>query len=161
MCSICEHVNRGEIEAAVLNGVPYIDIATDFNLDVGDIKLHCLTHLRIGEIAEEESKALKKVKSKELLLLQQSAFSYFLTLKSLERVIQSKINEPAFNSRSISKSLVDLYLGSGNTMRQMIDSLFNNMNILTGDNNQGMNALADLVAAIQKSKEKEKENEKK
>jgi hypothetical protein len=120
---------------------------------MNDIKTHCMTHLRIGEIAEEESKALKKVKSKELLLLQQGAFSYFLTMKSIEKVIQTKIHEPNFNMRSIPKAVVDLYIGSGNSMRQMIDSLFADMNILTGEGNAGVNAIADLVMVLQKSRE--------
>lgn len=154
MCQVCDHKFKSEIESSILDGVSYEDVAIAFDLNEEEIKKHCIMHLRIGVIGAEDSKILNKAKSKELLLLQQGAFSYFLTMKSLERVIQQRVSSPNFGNASISKAMVDLYLGAGNNMRQMIDSLFADMNILTGDGNQGLNALSDLVMVLQKSKAK-------
>lgn len=147
-CLICLHEDRQEIEKAILRGESYYKVCHDFDIEHADLIKHCKQHIRIDGFTEVESHVLTKSKAREMHLLQEAALSCFLTMKSLEKVIHKQIAMD--NIRGITKNVVELYLGSGAEMRQQIDSMFKNLQIVTGEGNTS-SQLAELVAVLNTS----------
>ena len=75
----------------------------------------------------------------------------YTTLKNISAKVNATINAHTPESPTlgqITKSVVELYLGCAQTMRETADSLVK-MNIsINGDQNAGANALAELVRVL-------------
>jgi len=65
-CTICSHEKRGDIEAAVVAGTSYRDIARRFETSKDAIARHASEHirasLRASEVVKEEARGLDVVK---------------------------------------------------------------------------------------------------
>jgi hypothetical protein len=146
---VCDHPDRSSIEAAILeDGKSIVRTAYEWDFEEQELREHCRKHLRIEPIGDIESHPLTKSKTKEIKLLQEASFSYYLTLKSLERVIHDKLRTGNLNG--LTRSAVDLYLGCGAEMRGSIDSMFKSFQILMGVN-PSSSQLAELSAVLQAS----------
>ena len=71
-CSICTHPDRGEIEAAILNGTSFRNITKRYGMSIGAISRHQNDHMNnaIAEVAKET----RRMSAESLLDQIQSAF---------------------------------------------------------------------------------------
>lgn len=155
-CSICEHPKREQIETILL-GSPNEDTIKDISLEYGlsetELKIHAMMH---STLKDNKQSIVHNAKCREADVLWEAAGEYMHTLAITGR----KIAEAADSSediisfgRSLSKPLVDLYLGTGGELRACIRSISELDSILNGPQDATASGLAALAAAITRSKE--------
>lgn len=70
-CTICTHPKRAEIEAAVISGVSYRGIASQFFIDDGSLQRHVASHVQASikqsKIAIEEARGIDVVKQLKVI----------------------------------------------------------------------------------------------
>lgn len=159
-CPVCMHSQRAQIENAILNA-PTTDtlerVAAEYNIDMHALQVHVLMHSPIGadtETIDRESIA-RKSKTREMDLLFAAANDYMVTLKTVGDKITQEANKGDFTSfsRGLSKAIVDLYLGTGNELRNTIKTIMDIDNILNGPKDSSTSGLEALAKAIRGSKE--------
>lgn len=162
-CSICTHVKRSEIESALFisdygqNGKTLAEIAKEYNINVTDLQVHALMHTPLsrveGEGDEVRDSIAASVKKREADRLSAVADEYYMTLKATGKEIRAIMQDKNDGgARTLTKALVDLYIGTGTNIRQTLESIVD-MNVkLNGEEDSGTKALSDLVNAIRGSK---------
>lgn len=159
-CVICDHPQRAEIEKCLLasdygnSNMTIADIAHKYKVGVTDLQVHAFMHtsmvqLESNEVGESIAGAVKK---REANLLSAMADEYYATLKATGKQIRTIMNDEASGgARTVTKPLVELYIGVGNNLRQTMESLVTMNQKINGEQDSGMQALAAVVSAIRGS----------
>lgn len=158
-CAICNHLQRADIENAVLNmhsqsGTTLDEIAQTYGVSTNDLKIHMVMHSCLGAVASEnDSDSLaRKCKLREADMLERVANEYMITLKALGRRINHHLQDSqVMAEKLITKPITDMYIGLGGEIRATVRSLAELDRLLNGpkDNNDG--GIGALTAAIQQS----------
>lgn len=160
-CTVCNHDNRLDIEKALLcissgvGGQTIEDVADEFNIHIRDLQVHAVMHVPLDQTASQSNDDVKQesivqsINKVEAVRLHRAADDYLCTLKNLSAKINKIINTSDETSlRLLTKSTVDLYLGSGAELRNITNAIVQMNQTLNGENNAGAAALADLIGAI-------------
>ena len=160
-CSICNHEKRAEIEQACLlrnfgdSDVTLKDIATRFNVDLKDLQVHVLMHIPLEasnvESLEKTDSIAGKIKMREADILRQVMEDSYVVFKNLGDKINTIVSKHTVDSPTlgqISKATVDLYLGASQSIRDTSDKLMKMDLMVNGEKDEGLAAVASLVAAI-------------
>lgn len=160
-CVICSHPERKAIEEYLIasdygsNNMSMKEIADKFKVNVQDLQVHALMHTPIAQLEGDAvgDSIAANVKKREANLLSSMADEYYITLKAVGRNIRSTIeNDDDGGAKLVTKQMVDLYIGAGNNLRQTMESLVTMNQKINGEQDSGMQALADVVAAIRNSR---------
>lgn len=159
-CTICDHPQRAEIERCLLvsdygNGEMTIaDIARKYKVSVTDLQVHAFMHTSMVQLesAEVGDSIAGAVKKREANLLSAMADEYYATLKATGKQIRTIMNDESNGgARTITKPLVELYIGVGNNLRQTMETIVTMNQKVNGEQDAGMQALAAVVSAIRGS----------
>lgn len=160
-CSICSHPKRKEIEQACLlrnfgdNEVTLKDIARDFDVNVKDLQVHVLMHIPLqqenAETTEQNLSIAGEIKRREADILRQVMEDSYVTFKNVGDkinaiVAQHKTDAPTLVQ--LTKSVVDLYLGTSQSIRDTADKLMKMNLMVNGEKDEGLSSLANLVNVL-------------
>jgi hypothetical protein len=153
-CRICEHTQRKAIEEHLLTfnygneGMKLGDIAKKFGVPLSDLQVHALMHSRAKEFEESEGPSLvQDIKKREAGDLKNVTDEYWATLRLAGKIIREDFQGEA-RGRSVTRQMVEIYLGAGNNIRQNVATLAEINTRLNGEQDKGLGALADVVNAI-------------
>ena len=129
-CPICESSHRHQIETALLNGDSLDSVMNSFanscKFSMDQLKVHAVSHLRVPESSSNESIA-SRLALKEADTLAATCAEYMATLKRVGETIDSQISSVESGDlaigQALTKSVVDLYLGTGNQIRETVKLL--------------------------------------
>lgn len=162
-CPICGHPNRDAIEAALYrvtskNADEILQKLSDtYEIDVEAFEAHAMFHASLDMTpAGEETSIVRQLKLRETDMLAQCAKDYADTLALIGSRIRSKArNEATMDGledtrfeRSMTKSLVELYLGCGDNVRKTVKDIADINQTLNGPKDEGLSGLGALAAAI-------------
>ena len=166
MCPVCGHPNRDEIEAVLYRVTPknaddvLQQLADTYDIDVEAFETHAMFHAALDLTpAGEETSIVRQLKLREVDVLAQCAKDYADTLSLVGSRIRTKarnesdadgIDDTRFE-RSMTKSLVELYLGCGDNVRKTVKDIAEINQTLNGPKDEGLTGLGALAAAIQGS----------
>ena len=165
-CPVCKHEMREAIEAVLYrltpkNGEKILEqLSEAFDLDIGDLERHAMFHAAMDlSPAGEETSIVRQIKLRETDLLAQCAKDYADTLTLIGQRIRTKArNESDADGlddikfeRSMTKSLVELYIGCGDNVRKTIKDIADINQVLNGPKDDGLSGLGALAAAIANS----------
>lgn len=165
-CPICSHVNRDEIEAVLYRVTPKNSdeilqkLADTYDIDVEAFETHAMFHAAIDlSPAGEETSIVRQLKLRETDMLAQCAKDYADTMSLIGSRIRAKARNEADADgledtrfeRSMTKSLVELYLGCGDNVRKTVKDIAEINQTLNGPKDEGLSGLGALAAAISNS----------
>lgn len=166
-CKICNHPNRDDIEAVLYRVTPsnademLEQLSDAYDIDVKDLQQHAMFHACMDLTPRgEDTSLVRQIKLRETDLLGQVAKDYADTMTLVgARIRQKARNESDADGlddtrfeRSMTKSLVELYLGCGDNVRKTIKDITDINQILNGPKDDGLSGLGALAAAIAGSK---------
>lgn len=167
-CAVCKHPNREEIEAILYRMTPknaddlLLQLSEAYDIDVEELQRHAMFHACMDLSPQgEETSIVRQIKLRETDLLAQCAKDYADTLALVgNRIRQKARNESDVDGledtkfeRSMTKGLVELYLGCGDNVRKTIKDITDINQILNGPKDDGLSGLGALAAAIAASKQ--------
>lgn len=162
-CPICKHPNRDEIEAVLYRVTPKNSdeilqkLADTYDIDVEAFETHAMFHAALDlSPAGEETSIVRQLKLREIDLLAQCAKDYADTMTLVGSRIRTKARNEASKDcmddvrfeRSMTKGLVELYLGCGDNVRKTIKDISEINQTLNGPKDEGLSGLGALAAAI-------------
>lgn len=158
ICPICESSHRHQIEVDLLNGDPLEEIMSKcygrFSMD--QLKIHAVSHLKMEH--ENNESIATRLAVKEADALSQACAEYMATLKRVGVAIESQIASVESGEitvgQALSKSLVDLYLGTGNQIRENVKLLMDAERDMNAGEAEGSNvsSIRRLTEAIERSR---------
>lgn len=166
-CKVCKHPQRDEIEAVLYRMTPknadelLQQLAEAFDIDVEELQRHAMFHACMDLTPQgEETSIVRQIKLRETDILAQCAKDYADTLALVGARIRTKARnesdvdgmEDTRFERSMTKGLVELYLGCGDNVRKTIKDITDINQILNGPKDDGLSGLGALAAAIAASK---------
>lgn len=165
-CPICKHNNREEIEAVLYRVTPenadevLQQLADTYDIDVEAFETHAMFHASLDLTpAGEETSIVRQLKLREVDMLAQCAKDYADTLA----IVGARIRKKAYNEstadglddtrfeRSMTKGLVELYLGCGDNVRKTVKDITDINQTLNGPKDEGLSGLGALAKAISNS----------
>ena len=167
-CVVCKHANRDEIESVLFRMTPkdadelLEQLSEAYNIDILELQRHAMFHACMDLSPQgEETSIVRQIKLRETDLLGQVAKDYADTLTLVGNRIRTKArNESNADGmddirfeRSMTKSLVELYLGCGDNVRKTIKDIADINQVLNGPKDDGLSGLGALAAAIAGSKQ--------
>lgn len=167
-CVVCSHANRDDIEAVLYRMTPknaeelLEQLSEAYDIDIADLQRHAMFHACMDLTPQgEETSIVRQIKLRETDLLAQCAKDYADTLALVGNRIRTKArNESDKNGmddirfeRSMTKGLVELYLGCGDNVRKTIKDITDINQILNGPKDDGLSGLGALAAAIASSRQ--------
>lgn len=161
ICPICESIHRHQIDVDLLNGDSLDTIMSrdygKFSMD--QLKIHAVAHVKISkEPGKEHESIATKLASKEADALSVTCAEYMATLKRLGSAIDSQISSAEDGeitlSQALSKAVVDLYLGTGNQIRETVKLLIEAEKDMNAAESEGSNvsSIRRLTEAIDRSR---------
>jgi hypothetical protein len=132
-----------------------------YDIDIAEFQRHAMFHACMDLSPQgEETSIVRQVKLRETDLLAQCAKDYADTLTLVGSRIRTKArNESDIDGledtrfeRSMTKGLVELYLGCGDNVRKTIKDIADINQVLNGPKDDGLSGLGALAAAIAGSK---------
>lgn len=166
-CPVCIHTDRDKIEAVLYRMTPensdklLEQLSDAYNIDIEDLQRHAMFHACMDlSPTGDATSIVRQIKLRETDLLAQCAKDYADTLALVGNRIRTKaINESDADGlddtrfeRSMTKSLVELYLGCGDNVRKTIKDIADINQVLNGPKDDGLSGLGALAAAIAASK---------
>lgn len=167
-CKVCMHPHRDEIEAVLYRMTPknaddlLMQLSEAYDMDIEELQRHAMFHACMDLSPQgEETSIVRQIKLRETDLLAQCAKDYADTLALVGARIRTKarkesdvdgIDDTRFE-RSMTKGLVELYLGCGDNVRKTIKDITDINQILNGPKDDGLSGLGALAAAIAGSKQ--------
>jgi hypothetical protein len=128
-----------------------------FNIDKEDLQRHAMFHACMDLSPQgEETSIVRQIKLRETDLLAQCAKDYADTLTLVGQRIRTKarnesdaggMDDTRFE-RSVTKSLVELYIGCGDNVRKTVKDIADINQVLNGPKDDGLSGLGALAAAI-------------
>lgn len=167
-CKICSHSNRDEIEAILYRMTPknadelLAQLSEAYDIDIEEFERHAMFHACMDLSPQgEETSLVRQIKLRETDLLAQCAKDYADTLTLVGARIRTKAhNESDADGlddirfeRSMTKGLVELYLGCGDNVRKTIKDITDINQVLNGPKDDGLSGLGALAAAIAGSRQ--------
>lgn len=164
MCPICKHKERASIEEALLKtsvveGYTLEDVAKQFECDVNDLKAHALFHTSI--VCSTNESISREIKKREADMLVEANEQYLRTLKKIGRRLDMLASTSSIDVedeeklikmfKMITKPVVDLYLGTGNELRQNAKTLAEINRLLNGPQDSASTGLVALANALKES----------
>lgn len=157
-CAICNHPQRAEIETAILDlhctpGSSLQDVATQFGLNLNDLKVHMIMHASLGNPEDTSTESLaRKCKLREADTLERVTNEYMVTLKALGRRINHNLQtSEVMVEKLITKPITDMYIGLGGEIRATVKALAELDHHLNGPKDDSQGGLGALAAAITQS----------
>lgn len=158
-CPICSSSNRHQIEVDLLSGdSPEIVMSRGYGkFSLDELRLHAVSHMDIR--ASEGESIATKLAFKEAETLTRVHSEYMATLRRVGQVISDQLDLVSDGSvtiaQALSKSTVDLYLGTGNQIRETVKLLTETYADMNADDGERDNksSINKLVMAIHNSKE--------
>ena len=166
-CTVCKHANRDEIEAVLYRMTPknaddlLMQLSEAYDIDIEELERHAMFHACMDLSPQgEETSIVRQIKLRETDLLAQCAKDYADTLALVGARIRKKarnesdadgLDDTRFE-RSMTKGLVELYLGCGDNVRKTVKDITEINQILNGPKDDGLSGLGALAAAIAGSK---------
>lgn len=147
-------------------------IADEFQVNVVDLQIHAFMHLSRPEPVPTPSASLTDVSSvgseaistpvteqkivtlvqetklEEFTHMRDALLDYKATMLRAGRMLRDRLDK---DTTTIPKGSVELYLGAGNNMRQIVNDLLDANMRINGEGDDGLKAIANLVGAIKKS----------
>lgn len=180
MCKICNRSDRADIENAILNistesGLTVEDIADQYKCDLSDLRTHALFHTPLlascdvkqfepgakPGATEPRASLARKVKLREVDILEAVNNEYMVTLKAMGRRINRLASPSSIDaedaekrvelSKLLTKPMVDLYVGLGGEIRQNVRAMTEVDRALNGPQDNGTSGLQALADAIRGS----------
>lgn len=167
-CKVCNHPDRDAIEAVLYRVTPKNSdevlekLSEAYDIDVEEFQRHAMFHACMDLTAQsEETSLVRQIKLRETDLLAQCAKDYADTLALVGTRIRTKARnesdvdgmEDTRFERSMTKGLVELYLGCGDNVRKTIKDITEINQILNGPKDDGLSGLGALAAAIAGSRQ--------
>ena len=167
-CKVCKHPSRDEIEAVLYRMTPknaddlLMQLSDAYDIDIEELQRHAMFHACMDLSPQgEETSIVRQIKLRETDLLGQVAKDYADTLTLVgSRIRQKALNESDVDGledtrfeRSMTKGMVELYLGCGDNVRKTIKDIADINQILNGPKDDGLSGLGALAAAIAGSKQ--------
>ena len=165
-CPICSHPNRDEIESVLYRVTPKNSdeilqkLADTYDIDVEAFETHAMFHASLDlSPAGEETSIVRQLKLREVDMLAQCAKDYADTMTLIGSRIRAKarnesdadgLDDTRFE-RSMTKSVVELYLGCGDNVRKTVKDITDINQTLNGPKDEGLSGLGALAAAISNS----------
>lgn len=162
-CKVCKHPNRDEIEAVLYrmtskDADELLEQLSDaYDIDIEELQRHAMFHACMDLSPQgEETSIVRQIKLRETDLLGQVAKDYADTLTLVGARIRQKaykesdadgLDDTRFE-RSMTKGMVELYLGCGDNVRKTIKDIADINQILNGPKDDGLSGLGALAAAI-------------
>lgn len=165
-CPICNHAERDEIEAVLYRVTPKNSeeilqkLADTYDIDIEAFESHAMFHAALDlSPTGEETSIVRQLKLRETDMLAQCAKDYADTMTLVGSRIRAKARNEADKDglddirfeRSMTKGLVELYLGCGDNVRKTIKDISEINQILNGPKEDGLSGLGALAAAIHNS----------
>lgn len=162
-CVVCKHPERYAIEAVLYRMTPkdadelLEQLSNAYDIDIEVLQRHAMFHACLDLTpAGEETSIVRQMKLRETDLLGLVAKDYADTLSLIGNRIRTKAhNESDVDGmddvrfeRSITKSLVELYLGCGDNVRKTVKDIADINQVLNGPKDDGLSGLGALAAAI-------------
>lgn len=156
-CRICNHPFRSHIENALFKITE--DTATEiveriskkFALDVDEIHDHMLFH----SPTSDGDSIVRQIKLKEADILQAAVMDQLNTMQDvgsrIRRFVNSEDPEDIRFEKTLTKPVVDLYIGSGDNLRRGIQTLAEINQLLNGPKDTAANGMLALAEAIRGS----------
>jgi len=166
-CAVCKHPDRDAIEAVLFRMTPknaedlLEQLSEAYDIDIEELERHAMFHACMDLSPQgEETSIVRQIKLRETDLLGQVAKEYADTLALVGARIRTKARNESDSDgmddtrfeRSMTKSLVELYLGCGDNVRKTIKEITDINQILNGPKDDGLSGLGALAAAIAGSK---------
>lgn len=151
-CPVCSHAERAEIEKELLcNPTSGLSgISKKFLVDIKSLQVHALMHTPLDTFptTEGQRSIVQVLNTKEVEYLKNVADNYVMTLRTLGAKINKIIqDDDDYNMRLISRGVVELYLGCGSQVREIIKDIV----AMDGESNGSANGLSQLINAIRES----------
>lgn len=159
-CAVCSHPNKKDIDDQLLsfsyqaaqNGdtvsvdsLTLESIAKEYNLRVQDLQVHAFMHLRH---VEDETSIVQATKLTEIVELRKVIDDFSATMSATGKLLRSKMQSDA---PVIPKGSVELYLGAGNGIRQIVNDMVDANMRINGEGDDGLQAIAGLFKSIKNS----------
>ena len=167
-CPVCKHPDREKIESVLYRMTPknaddlLMQLSDAYEIDIEDIQRHAMFHACMDLTPQgEETSLVRQIKLRETDILAQCAKDYADTLSLVGDRIRTKarnesdadgMDDTKFE-RSMTKGLVELYLGCGDNVRKTIKEITDINQILNGPKDDGLSGLGALAAAIAASRQ--------
>lgn len=170
-CPVCSHQSREYIEAVLYRVTPknsdeiLQELADTYDIDVAALASHAMFHAAMDlSPAGEETSIVRQLKLREVDMLAQCAKDYADTMALIGNRIRKKaINEDSIDGiedtrfeRSMTKGLVELYLGCGDNVRKTVKDITEINQTLNGPKDEGASGLIALAKAISGSNQSSK-----
>lgn len=163
VCKVCESDHRHQIEMDLLSGMSVEQIYMNYKgvvpgLTLDQIKIHAVCHIKTS--SDNGESIATKLAFSEAQMLTTSCNEYMSTLQRLGKVINGQLthveNGDLTIQQALSKSLVDLYVGTGNQIRESVKLLTEAYADMNADdsNSQSRSGLKMLAGALDRSREK-------
>lgn len=162
-CKVCNHPERDKIEAVLYRMTPkdaddlLADLSEAYDIDIEELQRHAMFHACMDLTPQGEGTSIvRQIKLRETDLLAQCAKDYADTLALVGNRIRTKaikesdddgLDDTRFE-RSVTKGLVELYLGCGDNVRKTIKDIADINQVLNGPKDDGLSGLGALAAAI-------------
>lgn len=159
-CKICDHENREQIDRAVMEMTPgeydvqLKQIAKKFQVPLSDLKVHVMSCKPICLEGEPKESMAKQIRFQEADMLGNVMCEYYSTLTLIGgriRQMAEKSEDSSF-ARVLTKPVVDLYLGAGNEIRKVAESLSDINTEVNGPKTDAASGLVALADAIKRSR---------
>ncbi len=162
VCSICSHPARTEIELALLNAESFREAANiieqvslEFEVSESDLKLHAILHSPVSTDLENRNphSLARQLKVKEAEALAATVNEYLITMTAVGRRLRVYVNDSdtVHFEKLLTKSVTDLYLGTGAQIRETVKLMAEVNSILNEDQNPQKTGIMALANAINSS----------
>lgn len=171
-CIVCKHVRRRDIESAILNidvtkGFSLESVSKEFNIPEAALRQHALFHSPMPVVLAEDNTPsaetlASKLKLREADMLVNVSNQYMNTLKVTGDKIHSMVvpgGDSILLAKTLTKPLVDLYVGLGSEIRKNAKTLAELDSLLNGPKDSASEGLRALAQAIHASSAPDNEEE--
>lgn len=167
-CKVCMHPNREDIEAVLYRMTPknaddlLMQLSEAYDIDIEELQRHAMFHACMDLTPQgEETSLVRQIKLRETDILAQCAKDYADTLALVGARIRHRARiesdadgmEDTRFERSMTKGMVELYLGCGDNVRKTIKDITDINQVLNGPKDDGLSGLGALAAAIAGSRQ--------
>lgn len=159
-CEICNHPMRIEIETALFKMCPENSESTlraivdKYDVSEEALQEHALFHTSFNCGPDGDS-IVRQIKMREADLLASVALDQLSTVKVVgKRIRDLAVKDPEEGrfERTLSKSVVDLYVGAGDGVRRNVQTIADINQLLNGPKDDSLSGLAALAKVLDESR---------
>lgn len=160
-CVICNHEHREEIEYALFKMTPetaddiLYKLSEVYHVSFEALQEHSLFHTSFNGDSDEDS-IVRQIKMKEADILAAVALDQLNTVKAvgkrIRRFTSTENGEDVRFEKSLTKAVVDLYVGASDGLRKNVQTIADINQLLNGPKDDGISGLATLARVLDESK---------